>query len=284
MPATKLALRGGLNPWFIALGRAVVAALLAAITLRVLGARVPTRREWRQLCVVALGVVFGFPAFSTLALQTSSAAHGAVVVAMLPMATAALSVLRTRESPGPLFWAAASAGALIVISYTLSRAGGTLRLSDLYFLGAVLLCALGYAEGGLLARTLGAPQTICWALILSLPVTLPIAAMHAPSHVPSAHAVVGFTYVSLCSALLGFFAWYGGMARVGVARASQLQLAQTPMTLAWSALILGEAIGWDTAAVAVGVLLCILGTQRARAGTGALRKRRFLLASSRARP
>jgi drug/metabolite transporter (DMT)-like permease len=262
-PMTKLALRG-FSPWFISMGRSVVAAVLGAITLRMLAARVPSRRELMRLGVVVIGVVFGFPALSTLALQTSSAAHGAVVIAMLPVATAVVSVIRTRESSGPLFWVCALSGAAVVTGYTISRAGGSLRLSDLYLLGAVLVCAFGYAEGGMLARTLGAPQTICWALILALPVTAAVAFTHLPGHTPGARSVTGFVYVSLCSSLLGFFAWYGGMARVGVARASQVQLAQTPMTLVWSALILGERIGWDTALVAAAVLICITGTQRAR--------------------
>jgi drug/metabolite transporter (DMT)-like permease len=62
---------------------------------------------------------------------------------------------------------------------------------------------------------------------------------------------------------LGFFAWYGGLARGGVARISQLQLAQTPLTLAWSALVLSEHIGVTTAAVALAVLASVAGTQRA---------------------
>jgi drug/metabolite transporter (DMT)-like permease len=271
-PATKLALHG-LSPWFISMGRSVVAAVLGVITLRMLAARIPTRREWLRLCVVVIGVVFGFPGLSTLALQTSSAAHGAVVIAILPVATAVVSVVRTRESTEPLFWIAAVTGAAVVTAYTLSRAHGSLRLSDLYLLGAVVLCAFGYAEGGALARTLGAPQTICWAVILALPVTVPVALTHVPAHVPGARSIIGFTYVCLGSSLLGFFAWYGGLARAGVARASQVQLAQTPMTLVWSALILGERIGWDTALVAAVVLICIAGTQRGR--SSALSRPRF---------
>ena len=41
---------------------------------------------------------------------------------------------------------------------------------------------------------------------------------------------------------LGFFAWYAGLARGGVAKIGQLQLAQPVLTLLWSALLLGEAV------------------------------------------
>jgi drug/metabolite transporter (DMT)-like permease len=262
-PATKFALRG-LDPWFVSFGRAVLASCFAALTLVLMRARLPTGREWRRLLVVAGGVVFGFPALSALALQSSSSSHSAVVIAVLPAATAVAGVLRSHERPSAGFWLAAAAGAGIITAYTLARAGGSLRLGDLYLLIAVAVCALGYAEGGLLARALGAPQTICWALLLSIPVTVPVAVINLPGRMPGAQALGAFVYVSLGSALLGFFAWYGGMSRAGVTRASQLQLAQTPLTLVWSALLLGERIGWTMAAVAVAVLACIAATQRAR--------------------
>ncbi|MFG3555679.1 EamA family transporter [Micromonospora sp. NPDC047557] len=38
----------------------------------------------------------------------------------------------------------------------------------------------------------------------------------------------------------GFVVWYRGMGLIGVARASQLQLAQPLLTLVWAVLLLGE--------------------------------------------
>jgi drug/metabolite transporter (DMT)-like permease len=262
-PATKLALRG-LDPWFVAFGRAVAAAGFAAITLAALRATLPSRAQLVQLTAVAGGVVFGFPALSALALQSSSSSHSAVVIAILPAMTAVVGVIRAREHPSRAFWVAAAAGAALVTGYTLAHAGGAPHLSDLYLLAAVTVCAVGYAEGAILAKSLGAPQTICWALVLSLPITIPVAILGAPAHVPSAHALAGFAYVCLFSMFLGFFAWYGGLSRAGIARASQLQLAQTPLTLVWSALFLGERVSWTMGAVALGVLACIAATQRAR--------------------
>jgi drug/metabolite transporter (DMT)-like permease len=261
-PATKLALRG-FDPWAIAFGRAVLAAALAAPTLRLQRARRPTHRDWSRLAVVAAGVVLGFPVLSTLALESSSSAHGAVVIALLPAATAVAGVLRTREWPSPAFWLAAAVGAAVVVAFALAHAGGALRPADLSLLAGVVVCALGYAEGGLLARDLGAAQTICWALLLALPITLSVALASVPARAPSTTALAGFAYLGVGSMFLGFFAWYGGLARGGVARISQLQLAQTPLTLGWSALVLGEPIGVTTLAVALAVLASVAGTQRA---------------------
>ncbi len=262
-PATKLALRG-FDPLFIAFGRASVAAIPAGALVLLGRAPRPSARQWRQLVVVALGVVIGFPALSSLALKTSSSAHGAVVIALLPALTALFGVLRAQDRPGPRFWAAALLGAAIIGVYTIAHAGGAPSLSDLYLLVAVVVCALGYTEGALLSRSLGAPQTICWALLLSLPLTLTLALLTAPGTAPSGTPLLGFLYVSFFSMFLGFFAWYGGLARGGVARVSQIQLIQTPLTLVWSALVLGERITAATGAVAIAVLACVAATQRAR--------------------
>src|SRR4051812_37950336 len=77
LPATRLAV-ADLDPWFVAFGRAVGAGLLACAYLAVVRAPRPSAAQWRRLAVVALGVVVGFPLCTSLALQTSTASHGAV--------------------------------------------------------------------------------------------------------------------------------------------------------------------------------------------------------------
>ncbi len=135
---------------------------------------------------------------------------------------------------------------------------------DLELLAAMILCALGYAVGGRLSRELGGARTICWALVLSLPVTTTVAAValaHDGAHA-GATAWLGFTYVSVISMFLGFFAWYAGLARGGVAKIGQVQLAQPVLGLLWAALILGESVGPATILAALVVLACVVATQR----------------------
>ena len=129
-----------------------------------------------------------------------------------------------------------------------------------------MLCAIGYAEGGALSRTLGGPTTICWALVLSAPLTasvtgvaIAVGGLHA-----GATAWLGFAYVAVVSMFLGFFAWYAGLARGGVARIGQVQLAQPVLTLGWSAALLGEHVSTATLLTALAVLACVAATQRAR--------------------
>ena len=266
LPATKLAV-ATLDPWFVAFGRAVVAAALGALVLGVGRAPWPTAAQWRGLALVALGVVVGFPLLTSLALERVDAAHGGVVVGVLPAATAAFAVLRAGERPPRAFWLSALAGLAAVLAFTLSRGVGGLERADAELLAAVLVCAVGYAEGGRLARELGGARTICWALLLALPVSLPVAAAHAGGLADAtASAWAGFAYVALVSMFLGFFAWYAGLARGGIARMSQLQLAQPVLTLVWSALLLGETVSAPTALCAAIVIVCVAATQRTRAG------------------
>ncbi|MDG4825451.1 DMT family transporter [Asanoa sp. WMMD1127] len=269
LPATRIAV-AQLDPWFVAFGRAVGAALLAAAYLRWTGAPRPTPAQWRRLAVVALGVVAGFPLFTSLALLTQTASHGAVVVAVLPAMTAVFAVLRAGERPPPLFWLAGAGGLVAVLAF-LAASGtvhGGLNHADLFLLTAVTLCGLGYAEGGALAKELGGARTICWALLVALPVTVPITAVAAVANAPAAdgRGWAAFGYLTLVSMFLGFFAWYAGLARGGIARVGQIQLVQPVLTMAWSALLLSEPITPIALVAAAVVLVCVILTQRTRTG------------------
>ncbi|MDJ0463265.1 DMT family transporter [Streptomyces sp. H27-C3] len=264
-PATAWGLEG-FGPWSLVSVRSALAALVAGTALFALRVPLPARRHRVGLAVVAAGVVLGFPMLTTLALQTSSTSHAAVVVGLLPLTTAAFSALRTGSRPSRTFWLAALGGAGIVIAFTLQQSGGALSKADLYLFGALLVCAAGYTEGGRLAREMPGWHVIGWALVLCLPLTLPAAAVSLavePVHL-TAHSVAGLIWVAVGSQFLGLVVWYRGMARIGVAKASQLQLAQPLLTLLWSVLLLGEHLYPPVPLAAVGVLLSIAVTQRAR--------------------
>jgi drug/metabolite transporter (DMT)-like permease len=264
-PATKAAV-GGLDPWFVAFGRAAVAGVLSLAYLWHVRAPRPTREHVKRLFVVVGGVVIGFPLLSSLALQVDTSAHGAVVIGLLPAATAVAAVLRAHERPSLAFWLAAAAGLVAVLVFLGAQGMSGVGRGDVLLLVAVAVCGLGYAEGGALSRELGGPVTICWALVLAMPVTVVVAtlsAAHSGLHA-GASAWLGFAYVSVFSMFLGFFTWYAGLARGGVARIGQVQLAQPVLTLGWSALLLGEVIGMSEVLAALAVLVCVAVTQRVR--------------------
>ncbi len=249
----------------VGIGRAVPAALLGAVCLLVARAPRPTGTQWRRLAFVAAGVVLGFPLCSSLALRDTTSAHGAVLVGLLPAATAALAVLRGGERPRWPFWAACAFGMTTVLGFAAIQGAGRITAADLWLLAAVGCAAVGYAEGGVLARELGGWQVISWALLLALPITVATTALWAePWHAPDANAWLGLAYVSAISMFAGFYAWYRGLAQGGIAKIAQLQLLQPVLTLAWSALLLAERITWATAAAALLVITAVAVTQRTR--------------------
>ena len=277
LPFTRIAVEQ-IDPLFIGAGRAVVAAVLALVVLAVSRQRLPRGAQWMRLAVVAVGVVAGFPLLTSFALQTVPAAHGAVVIGLLPAATAIAAVIRAKERPSIAFWIASGAGVLAVIAFIALAGGGLegLHPSDLLLLGAVVLAAIGYAEGALLSRELGSWQTICWALVVGLPIMIPLTAVSVSTggwpQADTAHWLA-FGYLALVSMFLGFFAWYRGLAIGPIAQVSQIQLVQPVLTIVWSALIVGERLDLLVWLGALVVVACAATAVRARVASASIRAR-----------
>ncbi len=251
LPATRLAV-ASLDPLFVGLGRALVAAVPAGLLLALTKQRCPTRNQWQRLALVVAGVIVGFPVASAWAMQHVDASHGAVVLGLLPLATACAAFLRAGETPSRRFWLASLAGSATVVAFSLSSGSGRLSPADGALLLSISLAALGYAEGGRLAREIGGWQVMCWALVLAFPFLLgPLVwlLLHRGLGAP-ASAWGGFAYVSFVSSFLGMFAWYRGLALGGVAKVGQLQLLQPFFTFVFAAAFLGERLGWQPFACA----------------------------------
>jgi drug/metabolite transporter (DMT)-like permease len=270
VPFTRVAV-GGLSPLLIGSGRAVVAALLAAAALAATRQRLPSRRQCARLAVVGGGVVAGFPLLTSFALTTAPASHGAVVIALLPAATATMAVLRGHERPPVTFWVIAGVGAVAAIGFASAQWGGLgqLRWPDLLLFGAVVAAAIGYAEGGLLARELGAWQTVSWALVLCSPLMVLLTVLSAMQQTPSGTPVqwAAFAYLGVVSMFLGFFAWYHGLAIGPMASVSQVQLVQPVLSICWAGLLLGEVLTGTTIVGGLVVVLCAGAAVRVRLGT-----------------
>jgi len=242
-PATRVAV-AEMPPLIVGFGRAVVAAACGGLALWLGRATLPTRREALQLVLVGLCVALGFPYFSAVALKTVSAAHGGVMLGLLPLVTVIAGVIVNRERPSLAFWLTAAAGSTSVVAFALLEGGGALRPADLYLVVAMVCAATGYAIGARLTHRLGGWQVISWALVVTLPVTLPpvLWNLDSVSAGISSAAWAGFLYVALFSQLIAFFAWYRGLALGGVARVGQTQLLQPFMTILGAAVLIGERL------------------------------------------
>ncbi len=259
-----------LSPWTITLGRMAIAGITALIVLTVRRTPIPDRSLWKTIFFTGLGISFGFPIFSTLALQRTSSAHAAVIIAGLPLATAVLAVLRHKERVAPLFWLGAVIGSLTLMVYAWHHGGsvGVDVFADILLVLAVISSAFGYSEGALLTRYMPGWQVVSWCVVMFLPISslgaLATFVAGRDSHTIAVKGILAFLFVSFGSMYLGFFAWYRGLSVLGVARGSQVQLIQPILTLLWSSLLLHEHIGLASIVAAVIVLSCVVLTQRAR--------------------
>lgn len=246
LPATKIAIQF-LNPIFIGLGRASVAACFAAGLLFFYRQTFPDRRQMSKLIIVALGVVIGFPVFSSVAMQYVPASHGGVVVGILPLFTAMVGVFIGKERPGILFWLVSLTGSLLVIVYALQQGSDQFHVADIALLAAVISAAIGYAVGAKLSLELGGWQVICWALIVAFPLSIVPTIYYAPKSFVGLPISIysSFFYLVLVSQLFAFFLWYKGLALGGIVRVSQAQLLQPFVTIFASVLILNEVVRLD---------------------------------------
>jgi drug/metabolite transporter (DMT)-like permease len=268
LPATRIAVVD-LDPVFVGLGRAIIAAVLASILLLVTRQKLPPQRDLPRYCIVVAGVIVGFPLLSAIAMHDAPASHGAVITGLLPLSTALFGVWRAGERPSRQFWLFAVAGSGLVLIFALISGAGSVRWTDWALLGAVVAASLGYVEGAILARTSGAWQVICWSLILSVPVLLPIVLQHLPRSIASvsSDAWWAFLYVSAFSMFLGFFAWYRGLAMGGIARIGQMQLLQPFLTISASAILLDEPLNVTTIGFALATIFCVGLGRRAAIST-----------------
>lgn len=283
LPMTRLATgsadQPALSPAFVTFGRAGVAGLLSVLYLLATRSPLPRGRQWAALAFTACGVVVGFPLFLALGLRHVESVHASVVMGILPLATAVLASLWLGQRPSTGFWVCAVAGSALVAVFMVLRsgaAGSSAQWADVYLLLAIASAAFGYVAGGQLTGQLGAERVICWVLVISLPLTLPMMALNWPPQPVPGHAWMGFGYVALFSMWIGFFAWYRGLALGGTVRVSQVQLVQPFLSMLFSVPLLGEQLDLLTVGFALAVIATVfVGKQMPVNSAGTPCKQRF---------
>ena len=298
LPMTKLAVgtlaEPQLTPWFITFGRAAVAGLLSILYLTWQYSRrlepnlsskttnnqvwkLPSAAEWGLLAFTACGVVVGFPLFMSLALQYVPSTHGAVVTGLLPLTTAVIAALWFKQKPSTAFWLCAVLGTLLVLGFMVLRSADatghfSLHTADVFLLLAMLSASFGYIGGARLTPSLGAERVICWVLVMSLPLTLPMMWLNQPLNLSAIHPSSwwAFAYVAVFSMWLGFFAWYRGLAIGGAVRVSQVQLVQPFLSLLFAIPLLGEKIDALTLGFGLAVIATVFVGKKMPVGVAAL--------------
>jgi drug/metabolite transporter (DMT)-like permease len=265
LPMTRLAVGSPeapqLSGLFIAFGRAAVAGILSLFFLAFTRAPKPAPGDWPLIFAIAAGAVFGFPLCTSIAMRHVEAVHASVILGVLPLATALVGAWAHRQRPSWGFWACAALGSALVMVFAVLRSGaaaGSLAIhwADGLLLAAMAWGALAYVAGGKLSGRLRADHVICWALVISLPITAPATLFTWPANAITPGAWWAFGYVALFSMWIGFFAWYRGLALGGTVRVSQVQLVQPFFSMLLAVPLLGERLD----AVTLGFGLAVIAT------------------------
>ena len=270
LPLTKVAL-GGFSPYLTATGRAVIAGAVASALLAARRVPWPGREHLRPLVFTMIGAVFGWPILLALALERTTAAHAAVIAAFMPLTTALFAVLRFHERVSRQFWLAATFGTAALVAFALSRGGaeGGDLIADLLVVGAVLSSSWCYIEGAAITKAMPGWQVISWVVVIALPLTVPASLVlwfaTSGEYQTTVTEWGALILLGISSMYLGFFAWYRGLSLAGAAYGGQVQQLQAPLTLLWSALLLGEVVTWVTVAAALAVVGAVAWAQRSRA-------------------
>ena len=259
LPMTRIAVMS-LDPWFVTTGRAALAGLIAVVVLVATRKTIPRGSEFWALLLGSVCTIIGFPGFTGFAMRLVPASHGGVVLGILPLAVAMFAALTSGERPSRGFWISALIGAALVVGFSLRDGGGSFGEGDVLLVGSVISASIGYTAFARLTKTRPGWEVISWAVVIGLPVTIPVAIWTSPIDlhaVPLAHWGA-FLYLGLMSQYIGFFFWNTGLAMGGQARVSQTQLLQTFVTVGCAAVINGEQVDlltWVFAVAVVGVVL-----------------------------
>jgi drug/metabolite transporter (DMT)-like permease len=266
LPATRLTV-ATIDPLFLTAARATLAGCAGLTVLLVLRRPLPPRALWGDLLLAGLCTIAGFPILMALAMVSVPAAHGGVVLGIVPLATVAAAALVTRERPSIGFWLASLAGAAIVVAFVLSQnETQSVGIGDLFLLGTVVAGAFGYALSGRLSLSLPGWEVISWQVAGFLPVSALAAFLLWPHNLAAVPwtAWTGLAYVSFVSQFLAFFVFNAAMALGGVARVGQLMLLQPFVIVALAAPVNGEPIRLGTLAYAAAVVATVVIGQRMR--------------------
>jgi drug/metabolite transporter (DMT)-like permease len=259
LPMARLAL-SELDPIYVGMGRAFVAAILAGIYLLVKRVPFPQKKFIGPLLIVSFGISISFPLLSSYALQHVPATHASIVVGLLPLATAYWASLMRDEKPSLSFWVYSLFGCAAVVGYSLYRSGGILHQADILLLISVFLGGMGYAYGAVTTRSLGGVQVMCWGLVFSLPVQALFVIpklLHGGFPTASPKVWVAMTCLIFLSQLFGMMLWYKALSMGSIAKLSQIQLLQPFLTIILAALFFGERVDVVTCLAAIAVVVSI---------------------------
>jgi drug/metabolite transporter (DMT)-like permease len=260
LPATRLAVTG-FDPFFLTVARAAIAGIAGLTVIVITQRKLPPRSLWPELVLAGLFTVVCFPLSAGFAMVTLPAAHGGVVLGVLPLATAAAAAILAHERPSIGFWLVGAVGAGIVLTFVYRQSGGNgYSNGDLFLLGTVVSGAVGYTLSGRLTAQMPGWEVISWQVLIFLPLMLLATLLMWPADIASVPLMpwLGLGYVSFVSQYTAFFVFNAALAMGGIARVGQMMLLQPFVIVGLALPINGEPIGLDSILFATAVVGTVL--------------------------
>jgi drug/metabolite transporter (DMT)-like permease len=266
LPATRVAVNG-FDPFFLTVARAAIAGI-AGITVIVLTKRkLPPRSLWVEFFVAAFFTVVCFPLSVGLAMMTVPAAHGGVVLGILPLATAAAAAILAHERASIGFWLLSIVGAGVVLTFVYRQSGGRgIAFGDLFLLGTVVSGAIGYTLSGRLTARMPGWEVISWQVAIVFPLSLIATVVMWPVGIADVSMLpwLGLGYVSFVSQYTAFFVFNAALAMGGISRIAQIMLLQPFVVVGLALPVNREPIQIDTLLFAAAVVATVLVGQKMR--------------------
>ena len=273
--ATKLAV-GELNALAVGLFRTLLGALIAFPLLLARGHRPPASRPARrQLAVSAVGGFVAFPLLFTLGVERTTAAHGALALALLPILTGLIAAGLERRVPRPRWWVGggvALAGTWLLIDrrFGLAAPGASVE-GDLIVLLSCLAASAGYVAGARAAREIGTEAVTLWGLSIGGLLLIPLLPFVVDPNVLGALGTATWAavaYLGVLSSIVAYAAWYWALAQGDIGRTGLTQFLQPFLGLLFAAAILGEVLTWPLIASGLVIVagVALAQSQASRAG------------------
>lgn len=272
--ATKFA-AGSIDGTAVGMLRTLLGALVAVPLILASRLKLPHSAAGRAfLAATAVGGFAVFPLVFSIGVERTSAAHGALLLAVLPILTGLFAALLARRMPGGRWWlgaAIALAGAVLLVDarFGLASSGATLEGDLLVLLGCVFASA-GYVTGARAAREAGTWAVTLWALAIGGLVLLPLVpwlvpmATLADAGVPLWSALI---YLAVPASIVAYAAWYRALALDDIGRTGLIQFTQPVLSVIIAMILLGETVSWPMALAGALIIAGVALAQRRRAAT-----------------
>lgn len=253
-----------IDPLLVGILRTVLAGCLALPLALLMRLSLPKDARGRRLLVFSGFAAFiAFPLMYTVGQHATSALHGALILATLPVFTSLFGTLVERRQVSRTWIAgctlALASEAVVVVWRTAGTSGSSSLAGDLVVLASSAVCAMGYVAGARLSqRGYAAVQTTLWGVAFSAILLLPLMAWSlARTGMPQAGptAWASLLALALLTSVMGYIAWYWALAKGGISRVASIQFTQPLFGIALAAVVLGERPAPATAVAAVGILL-----------------------------